>query len=88
MDFMSDYQERPSVLEANYWYYINLDERGTFAADVRDDGGNTVFEINTDEDPDFFEMGWMKHGKDINGLEEYLQNVGIIKSGDRLDWGQ
>ncbi|WP_240533969.1 hypothetical protein [Aeromonas veronii] len=32
-----------------YGYYINLDERGDFYADVRDADGSTVFEIRAGE---------------------------------------
>jgi len=69
-----------------YTYHINLDERGTFFADVRDANDKTVFEIH---DFDIFEHGFMKHKEDIDGLRKYLVNLGIISPGDKLiDDGQ
>jgi len=62
-----------------YEYYINLDERGIFEADVRDADGNTVFELNED----LFEGGWMKNKKDVVGLNEYLRTMKIIPSNSR-----
>ena len=56
---------------------VNLDERGTYFADVRDANGNTVFEIHSNEDGgiDLIEDGFMKHKDDLDGLTEHLQNV-------------
>lgn len=43
-----------------YKYYINLDERGEFYADIREDGGKTVFEIaDADHMWEPIEDGWM-----------------------------
>jgi hypothetical protein len=64
-----------------FHYFIDLDERGEFHADVRNKNGDTVFEI---DGFDFFEDGWMKHKKDLDGLEWYLKDLGIMKKGDRL----
>ncbi len=60
---------------AAYRYWINLDERGEFCADVRNPQGDTVFEIHGF---DIFEDGFMKNKHDVNGLEEYLRDLGII----------
>ena len=62
-----------------YEYYINLDERGEFEADVRDANGKTVFEFNGE----FFEEGWMDHKNDVTGLNEYLRTMQIIPSNSR-----
>lgn len=55
-------------------YYINLDERGEFYADVRDMQGNTVFEWHG------FDMfgNEMKDKNDIEGLQQYLIDDCII----------
>lgn len=64
-----------------YTYHINLDERGTFFADVRDADGNTVFEIH---DFDIFEHEFMKHKEDIEGLHKYLVSLDIMSPADKL----
>jgi hypothetical protein len=64
-----------------YEYYINLDERGEFEADVRDADGKTVFELNAD----LFEDGWMKNKHDIFGLLGYLEEMDIVPDGSRLE---
>lgn len=66
-----------------YGYYINLDERGDFNADVRNTDGETVFEIRAgrslDEDESsIFEDGFMQHKEDLSGLTEYLRSLGVI----------
>lgn len=62
-----------------FFYFINLDERGEFQADVRNDQGETVFEI---EGFDIFEDGFMKHKRDTHNLEKYLYDLGIIGRAD------
>jgi len=62
-----------------YEYYINLDERGEFNADVRDADGKTVFEF----DGEFFDYGWMDSKQDVVGLNEYLRTMNIIPSNSR-----
>lgn len=66
-----------------YGYYINLDERGDFYADVRDADGQTVFEIRAgaslDEDESsIFEDGFMRDKDDLAGLTEHLRSLGVI----------
>ena len=63
-----------------YEYYINLDERGEFEADVRDPNGKTVAEVREG----IFEDGFMRNKNDISGLEDYLKSMKIIKPSDRL----
>ena len=63
-----------------YEYYINLDERGEFSADVRDPNGKTVVEFGEG----IFEDGFMRNKNDISGLEDYLKSMKIIKPSDRL----
>lgn len=76
----------------HYSYFINLDERGGFNADVRDEAGQTVFEVKAgDELPNgetsVFEDGYMKGPFDLAGLGVYLSDVGIMKPGDTLSKG-
>ena len=78
-----------------YQYFINLDDRGSFRADVRrgDCNGETVFEIRAgneleEDETSIFEDGYLKHGRDLAGLENYLKDLGIMKEGDELEMGQ
>lgn len=66
-----------------FGYSINLDERGCFEADVRDPTGATVFEVTDgaslgEDDTSIFEDGYMRHRNDIDGLQTYLIEVGIM----------
>jgi len=61
-----------------FQYCINLDERGEFYADVRNANDKTVFEINTEDMQQLCEDGFMKHTKDIQGLQSYLKSMRII----------
>jgi len=63
------------ISNAIYGYYVNLDERGEFKADVRDTQGKTVFRI---DGYDLIEDGFMRRTTDTQGLTEYLVSVGII----------
>jgi hypothetical protein len=64
-------------------YYINLDERGDFYADVRTKSGKTVFEI---KGFDIFEDGFMRNKKDMKGLEEHLVSLKIMNKIDVLQY--
>lgn len=70
---------------STFYYYINLDERGEFNADVRDEDGKTVFEI---DGFDIFEDGFMHNSEDLDGLEEYLTDLEIIDEDDEIEWGE
>jgi len=73
-------------------YHINLDERGTFYADVRDERNQTVYEIKIDDaDPDWdswnasiFADGFMRDKRDLDGLKDHLVELGIIDEDDVL----
>jgi len=72
-----------------YGYYINLNERGDFQADVRNVDGDTIFEIRAgssldDDEISIFEDGFMRHPNDISGLEDYLRYLGILDKDARL----
>jgi hypothetical protein len=74
--------DTPDSISKTYTYTINLDERGEFNADVRNEEGNTVFEI---DGYDIFEDGFMKHKHDHEGLKKHLINLGIINPDDKLE---
>ncbi|MEP3665826.1 MAG: hypothetical protein ABJN42_03720 [Roseibium sp.] len=71
---------------AIFGYYVNLDERGEFYADVRNEEGNTVFEVRVDgENQDnIFTDGFMSHKGDVEGLETHLVDLDIISADDAL----
>ena len=69
--------------EPVFGYYINLDERGDFQADVRDENGNTVFDIRAgnslaNDESSIFEDGFMASKNDVTGLADYLRGMGVI----------
>jgi len=72
-----------------YSYNVNLDERGSFYADVRDPKGKTVFNVRGGEElePDessLVDDGFMKNFRDVQGLQDYLRDVGVIGKADRI----
>jgi hypothetical protein len=62
-------------------YHVNLDERGEFYADVRNESETTVYEIHGF---DIFENGFMSHKYDYSGLSDYLVELGVFKETDCL----
>lgn len=76
-----------SSLDKTYEYHINLDERGQFYADVRDENEKSVYWIKIgygDEDNNPVEDGFMKNLYDIHGLETYLKDIGIISQSSKI----
>lgn len=70
-----------------FGFYVNLDERGEFSADVRDVNENSIYEIEfpcADDEMSLIEAGYMKNPRDISGLTDYLRQVGMIGSEDRI----
>ena len=68
-----------------YRYVVNINERSDFAAVVLNEQGGVVFEIpNIDRLWELIDQAFMRDRKDINGLCEYLDHVGIIGADDRL----
>jgi len=61
-------------------YVINLDERGEFYADVRNEAFDTVWETHGE----VFEDGFMRHKHDVAGLQSYLVSLGIMSKDDTL----
>lgn len=74
-------------------YFINLDERGSFCADVRNAAnGETVFDIKSgdelgEDETSIFEDGFMKHKHDLDGLLDYLRELGIASANATLTRG-
>ncbi|MGZ1522163.1 hypothetical protein [Xanthomonas citri] len=87
-----DWQDQQPVYDPPipiYGYFIDLDERGSFLADVRDELGKTVFEIRAgnelaDDESSIFDDGFMRDKHDLSGLHEHLVSLGIMEKGDRL----
>ena len=69
-----------------FHYHVNLNERGSYRADVRDGFGNTVYEILAgnelaEDESSIFEDGFMRNDHDMEGLSEYLTDLGIVPAG-------
>lgn len=66
----------------HYGYYIDLDERGAFLADVRNADGATVFEVRSgllaEDESSVFDDGFMRDRDDLPGLTEHLRDLGVI----------
>lgn len=79
------YKKTPGI----YGYYIDLDERGDFQADVRDVTGKTIFEIRAgaslgEDESSIFDDGYMRDKDDLSGLAEYMINLGAIAEGSEI----
>lgn len=71
-----------------FFYWIDLDERGYFQATVYNPQGKEVLEIPDAEEMELMiDHGFMRHGRDINGLEEYLKDMGVMAKSDKLVYG-
>jgi hypothetical protein len=70
----------------HYTYHVNLDERGIFFADVRDENDATVYELHSDDDGYIWEVedGFMRHAQDLAGLTDYLISMEVIPPGSRM----
>lgn len=73
-----------------YEYYVNLNERGRFYADVRNPAGQTVWELSVEEDSLEDTMDGLyplEHPQDVEGLLEHLKETGILNATDTLTIG-
>ena len=73
----------------SFGYFVNLNERGFFEADVRNSQGISVFQIKSGlslprGESDLIEDGFMKHGHDIKGLEKHLKEINVMPQAARL----
>lgn len=87
---------RTSLLEAltrepmTYVYHVNLDERGSFRADVRNPKNDkTVYEVRGgdelgEDESSLVDDGYMRNLRDVQGLQEYLREMGVIGKQDRI----
>lgn len=75
--------EDPSSL---FGFYVNLDERGEYRADVRDIHGVTVFEYSSNDEGviELVEDGFLAHARDLEGLASYLQERSVIPASAEL----
>lgn len=68
--------------QPDFYYTIDLEERGQFHAHVSRMADDTiVYEI---EDNSIFEDGFMRHSKDVAGLERHLKSMDIIPASAAL----
>ncbi len=67
-----------------YGYYINLDERGEFCADVRNAAGESLWEFNTQEVQELIRDGFIKNIRDPNEVGEHLIGIGILPADGQL----
>lgn len=76
-------------MAAIFGYYINLDERGDFYADVRNEADVSVYEVKAgaslgEDEVSIFVDGYMKGRDDIDGLSEYLKELDVIPADGEL----
>jgi hypothetical protein len=72
---------------------VDLDERGIFRCHVSDPAGKTVWSAGSDDEDDdgnetgFWpvEDGFMKHNRDLDGLEKYLKQMKIMPEDATLE---
>ncbi len=87
------YDERDNEMKNQFNYVIDLDERGSFSAHVEDQAGKSVFSFNNevemwDEETEewyhidgelwLVEDGFMNNIHDVDGLCEYLIQMGVF----------
>jgi hypothetical protein len=64
-------------------YIVDLDERGIYKCHVENCNGKIIWEASNEdeEDGEFWPVrdGFMKNTKDMNGLTDYLIDLGIIR---------
>ena len=72
---------QPKVLT----YHIVTNNENEFYADVRDNGGNTVFEINSLDELNKLMTQGMKSKEDIDGLSAVLKSQGKMTDSDVLE---
>lgn len=64
-------------------YFINLNERGYFNADVRNESGKTIWQIESiKEAQELLEDGFITDFEDIAQIEDHLKNNHFIDFDD------
>lgn len=66
-----------------FGYFVNLNERGSFYADVRNAAGSTLFEVRggnelAEDETSLVEDGYMSSLTDVDGLRDYLVDHGVL----------
>lgn len=68
-----------------FFYWIDADERGEFSARVNNPHGKEVFSIpDAEAMEDLIQDGFMRNTGDIDGLAEYLKDMGVMAKNDVL----
>ena len=72
-----------------YTYVIDLNERGEFHAHVENKKGKIIYCFSNEEEGEscgvwLVSDGFMKHTKDVDGLQEYLIDMKIIPADSTL----
>lgn len=72
-----------------YGYYVNLFERGSFLADVRNEDGQSILEVRGgaelgEDETSLIDDGYMRHFHDLAGLKDYLVGMGAMLPNDQL----
>lgn len=76
-DLLKGMKESVRTLE----YVIDLDERGEFAATVREQNENAIYRVIGFQ---IFEDGFMRDKHDLDGLAAYLKSLNILNKGDTI----
>ena len=74
--------EKP--MSQDFGFYINLDERGEFFADVRRLDEQTIWELHTEEAAELVEDGFIDNPRDLQQIEKHLKSVGVLREADSL----
>jgi hypothetical protein len=88
VEMSDEIEEEPGLIDPEYKYIIDLNERGYFNAHVEDPSGKVIFEMNNEELDDegkvsygglwLVDAGYMRGYNDVAGLESYLKQMEVI----------
>jgi len=70
-----------------YKYYVNLDERGEFFADLRTPNDDSLWEADTQAMTELIEGGFMQHKTDIASLCFHLIDCGVLPKQSKIVMG-
>ena len=74
------------------FFVVDLDERGSFRGHIEDEQGADVFSFTNEDESGWpsedgfwlVECGYMKHTRDLDGLLDYLIQMGFAGKGSSL----